>query len=93
MDSDLTCLDEEGNDVFASYKQPQTFTFSFKDTTLGFGSGADFDHLSDSGCSSISAGLIVVIVIVVIVVILLIAWIVIRSRKSSSMFIMRECYV
>ena len=93
MHSDLTCLDEDGNDVYASYKQSQTFTFTFKDTTLGFGGGTDFDHLSDNGCNSISAGLIVVIVIVVIIVILLIVWIVIRSRKTSSMFIIRECYV
>ena len=93
MHSDLTCLDEDGHDVYASYKQSQTFTFIFKDTTLGFGGGTDFDHLSDSGCNSISAGLIVVIVIVVIIVILLIVWIVIRSRKTSSMFIIRECYV
>lgn len=83
---ELTCLDEEGVDVFATFKTPITKSLLFKDgNVLGYNNG-DYAYTSSNGCSSISTGMVVLIVILVVVVILVILLVAIRSKKAKSKF-------
>ena len=79
----MTCLDEDGNDVFASYKQSIQNTFVFKDENMLFYNEYDYKRTSSTGCTNNTPIIIGVVVVVVIVIGVLI---VIRSKSICCFY-------